>query len=137
MTYTIYSLATGQILRIAFTTNIEAQIQDGEGYLDGSIDDSAYYIENNLPVEIPVKPSQYSVFDFVTKQWVQNQNMAILDVSEKRKRLLNASDWTQLPDVSITTKQAWAQYRQALRDITSQEGYPFNVIWPQNPNEMR
>ncbi len=28
---------------------------------------------------------------------------------------------------------AWAVYRQALRDITAQEGFPTNVIWPQEP----
>jgi two-component sensor histidine kinase len=30
-------------------------------------------------------------------------------------------------------QQEWAVYRQNLRDITSQSGYPFNVIWPTKP----
>lgn len=29
----------------------------------------------------------------------------------------------------------WAKYRQALRDITKQEGFPFNVVWPEEPKE--
>lgn len=51
----------------------------------------------------------------------------------KRARLLSASDWTQLPDVPLTTKAAWATYRQALRDITAQPGYPLDIVWPVSP----
>ena len=50
----------------------------------------------------------------------------------KRKVLLLESDWTQLPDVSVD-KEAWATYRQELRDITSQEGYPLEITWPVAP----
>ena len=52
----------------------------------------------------------------------------------KRDDLLKQSDWTQLPDVPQTTKNTWAAYRQALRDLTSQAGFPTNVAWPVAPN---
>jgi hypothetical protein len=135
MSYTIYSQTTGQILRIVQTTAIQDQLQDGESYIDGAIDDSAYYIENESPIAIPPKPSQYSVFDFTTKQWVENETMAISDVLIKRQRLLYASDWTQIPNNPLTAEQqsAWATYRQALRDIPEQPGYPLNVVWPTPP----
>ena len=55
------------------------------------------------------------------------------EVREKRNALLSASDWTQLPDVPLATKQAWADYRQALRDITLQPD-PFSIIWPTPPS---
>ena len=45
---------------------------------------------------------------------------------------LAESDWTQLPD-SPVDKDAWAAYRQALRDITAQEGFPWDVQWPEMP----
>ena len=51
---------------------------------------------------------------------------------KKRNALLAASDWTQLPDVPLETKEAWAAYRQALRDITEQPD-PFNIVWPTPP----
>ncbi len=51
----------------------------------------------------------------------------------KRDTLLNSTDWTQLPDVPEETKQKWSVYRQALRDITNQEGYPNTVTWPTEP----
>lgn len=50
-----------------------------------------------------------------------------------RNNLLASLDWTQLADVSQAIKDMWAPYRQALRDITSQEGFPENVIWPAKP----
>ena len=52
----------------------------------------------------------------------------------KRKVLLVQCDWTQLPDVSVD-KEAWAAYRQALRDMTNQEGYPLEIIWPEAPSD--
>jgi hypothetical protein len=133
--YTIYSEINGQIIRIVQTNDIELQLQDGENYLDGSIDDSAYYIQNGVPVAIPPKPDQYSVFDYTTKQWVQNEKIAIASVSQKRQKLLYLSDWTQIPNNPLTTVQqeAWATYRQELRDIPQQSGYPFNVVWPVAP----
>lgn len=53
-------------------------------------------------------------------------------VKEKRNLLLIACDWTQLPDVPLAAKEAWAAYRQALRDVTGQPD-PFNISWPQAP----
>jgi len=51
----------------------------------------------------------------------------------KRNTLLAASDWTQVADAPVD-QAAWATYRQALRDITSQEGFPEAITWPVAPN---
>lgn len=45
---------------------------------------------------------------------------------------LASSDWTQVAD-SPVDKTSWATYRQALRDITDQTGFPWEVIWPTKP----
>jgi len=52
-----------------------------------------------------------------------------------RDRLLSESDWTQLPDsiLSVAQKSSWAAYRQLLRDVPQQSGYPTGVIWPVKP----
>ena len=50
-----------------------------------------------------------------------------------RDRLLEQCDWTQSSDVPEETKNKWSKYRQALRDITKQSGFPFNVIYPEKP----
>lgn len=56
--------------------------------------------------------------------------------SARRKRddLLAASDWTQVLDapLSAEAKEAWAEYRQALRDVTKQAD-PSHIVWPKSP----
>lgn len=53
-------------------------------------------------------------------------------VRAQRNQLLTESDWTQLND-SPVDKAGWATYRQALRDISAQDGFPWNVVWPAKP----
>jgi hypothetical protein len=53
-------------------------------------------------------------------------------VRELRKTKLSESDWTQVAD-SPVDKAVWATYRQALRDITTQSGFPWSVTWPDAP----
>lgn len=50
----------------------------------------------------------------------------------RRDRLLLASDWTQVADAPVD-QAAWATYRQALRDIPQQDGFPTNITWPTKP----
>ena len=135
MTYTIYDSTTGQILRVVNTNEIDSQVGQGESFIEGEFDDVSYYIENDAAVQIPPQPSQYSVFDFTTKQWVLNPDLASSDVLTARNKLLFSTDWTQIPNNPLTSeKQAeWATYRQELRDIPQQSGYPYNVVWPVAP----
>lgn len=56
------------------------------------------------------------------------------DARAERDRRLQACDWTQLPDVPAGTREAWAAYRQALRDVTKQEGFPADIKWPEVPH---
>jgi hypothetical protein len=51
-----------------------------------------------------------------------------------RNSLLSASDWTQLPDSNPPSgKEAWAVYRQALRDLPANTTDPDNPSWPIPP----
>jgi hypothetical protein len=50
----------------------------------------------------------------------------------QRDALLSQSDWTQVPDAPVD-QQAWAEYRQALRDIPQQAGFPTDITWPTKP----
>ena len=54
------------------------------------------------------------------------------NVRNSRTQMLKDCDWTQLAD-STADKTAWATYRQALRDITTQSGFPWEVTWPDAP----
>jgi len=53
-------------------------------------------------------------------------------VRASRTEKLKDSDWTQIAD-STADKAAWATYRQALRDITGQAGFPWTMTWPESP----
>lgn len=135
MIYTIYNTATGQILRIVDTYNIEQQIRTNESYINGTSDDSTQYVENGVLNSIPSKPGIYYVFDWTTKTWIEDYSLASTAVGERRTKLLYGSDWTQIPNNPLTTEkqQEWATYRQQLRDVTAQPGYPYNVVWPTPP----
>jgi len=56
-----------------------------------------------------------------------------MDVRQQRNDLLSACDWTQLSDAPVNSS-AWANYRQELRDIPEQEGFPWEVEWPLMPS---
>jgi len=51
--------------------------------------------------------------------------------ADRDKRLAD-SDWTQLADNTADTN-AWAVYRQALRDLPTTDGFPHDVTWPTEP----
>ena len=53
-------------------------------------------------------------------------------VRASRTQMLRDSDWTQIAD-STADKATWATYRQALRDVPSQAGFPWTVTWPTQP----
>jgi hypothetical protein len=64
--------------------------------------------------------------------WEQDEVWAELRV-DRNTRLI-ASDWTQLPDVSVgfapEDSAAWSVYRQALRDLPANTNDPANPVWP-------
>jgi hypothetical protein len=54
-------------------------------------------------------------------------------VRSRRDDFLAATDWTQMPDTPQATKDKWSAYRQALRDVPQQAGFPDNIQWPSKP----
>lgn len=53
----------------------------------------------------------------------------------RRDYLLSQSDWIVAKNTEAGTPvpENWKTYRQALRDVTSQSGFPRDVVWPQKP----
>ncbi len=75
---------------------------------------------------------------YETGRWVigftvvnKPQDQAETAVRNQRNRLLSDTDWMALSDNTMTPE--WASYRQALRDITEQAGFPYSVVWPAKP----
>lgn len=88
-----------------------AELIDGEWFL-------AYKV-------VPQTPEEYAA---ATEQRAST-------VRKDRAFLLAACDWTQLLDSPLSSgdQAVWATYRQALRDIPDQSGFPYEVEWPAKP----
>jgi len=76
--------------------------------------------------------TKYSVADMdqETKDALDAQQAAL--IRSQRTQKLAESDWTQVADAPVD-KAAWAVYRQGLRDVTAQTGFPWEVTWPAQP----
>ena len=78
----------------------------------------------------------------VTKTAAQNETdyKASIDASvaagvrASRDNKLAECDWTQFDDSPLKAASAWTTYRQALRDIPAQSGFPHTVTWPTKPS---
>ena len=55
------------------------------------------------------------------------------DVRNERNELLEKYQWTETADLTTDEKAAWKTYKQALRDLPKQEGFPYEVTWPTKP----
>lgn len=76
----------------------------------------------------------WSVTPATPEQIAQRTDEKAAEVRAERNRRLADCDWTMLPDAP-TDQTAWGAYRQQLRDLTDQAGFPSNVNWPQPPNQ--
>lgn len=88
------------------------------------------------PITLEAKPNPPTLnhrWNAKLRTWELDLEQEASTIRYKRSELLGKTDWTQSPDVPLATKDAWATYRQALRDITEQPDYPLNVIWPNSP----
>jgi hypothetical protein len=76
--------------------------------------------------------TKYSVADMDAEAIAAKDAEQAKSIRQSRTEKLKNSDWTQIAD-STADKAAWAAYRQALRDITSQAGFPWTIDWPEQP----
>jgi len=84
---------------------------------------------------VPFSPEEEAEWD------AKEASDAADTVRQERDKLLSESDWVTVKAVDqnaqdnlgIQVPQVWLDYRQALRDITAQAGFPNNVKWPTKP----
>jgi hypothetical protein len=70
--------------------------------------------------------------DDIAAYQANKNNQQAKSVRTSRGEKLKDSDWTQVADAPVD-KAAWATYRQALRDVTGQQGFPWTITWPTQP----
>ena len=82
---------------------------------------------------VPFTPEEEAEWDAMEAEWAAGANdRAAIKIRTERNAKLTQSDWTQVSDAPVD-QAAWATYRQALRDIPSQAGFPNEVTWPTEP----
>lgn len=129
----VYSI--GQLLRdnpnVSFPKTLTDILLEDWGIYPLKISDKPEYD----PVkEICIKGEITEVNGVWTQGWkIENipQERIEASIRSQRNNLLQQTDWMALSDNTLT--QPWVEYRQALRDITNQAGFPYSVVWPTKP----
>ena len=137
-----------------FTIESATHIQRGTG-IDNEILAMVKFKELSKPVEFfafrvaeePQRRELWQRFDsgeFGDVTWPPSHYRTLpktqleLEVIERQNRddLLLKSDFSQTNDsvLSPAKKAEWATYRQALRDVTAQSGFPYEINWPVKPS---
>jgi len=95
-------------------------------------------VQNQPTVDYMTQTLKPTALTEVDGAWTQGWDVSNLSVEDAernirshRDNLLQQTDWMALSDNTMTP--AWITYRQALRDLTAQPGYPFAIEWPTKP----
>lgn len=80
---------------------------------------------------------EIAIADYVAPV-IPDEDLAF-DIRDKRNTLLTSTDYLIQPDYPISDidREAVKAYRQALRDITKQAGFPREVVWPEKPEAVK
>jgi len=151
-TYIRYEIATGEIdcCGISSTDVLPFDIPIGYASLEGLGANQTNYVANNIIVNYTAeqqttkanKPTYSCSWNNTTFVWddtrtIEEQNSDAQELAiATRDALLSQTDWIVIRAVDQGTSipTDWQAYRQALRDITNQSGYPTNIVWPVAPN---
>jgi hypothetical protein len=84
-------------------------------------------------IAVDMSPEEIAEFEAQQAEWAAGaDDRAAAEIRTERDTKLTESDWTQVADVPVD-QAAWATYRQALRDIPDQAGFPNTINWPTKP----
>jgi hypothetical protein len=80
----------------------------------------------------PFTPEEEAKWDAMEAEYAAGANdRAAAEIRTERDQKLKDTDWMGMSDVTMSAD--WATYRQALRDVPTQEGFPHTVTWPTEP----
>ena len=127
---------------VSFTRPLEPQavLERGYAFYRDSLNpqpERYEVVEESAPVQV----DQASWEKGETVRPMTSEEIDAVDVSQEqnvrlqRNSRLGRSDWTQFGDSPLTEseKASWRDYRQALRDVPAQSGFPWEVNWPEEP----
>lgn len=133
-------LPNGKITRSGSCQNktFNLQASEGESIIEG-VYKGNQYIENGQIIDMPPQPERDWVFDYETKQWVQDIAALKAQALHIRQYLLNTTVDRLNPiwwsSMTPEKQQEWVDYRQHLLDITDQPEFPIKIDWGTPPSE--
>lgn len=84
--------------------------------------------------QIPFTAEEEAEWDAIEAAHGNGVDPALAEgIRQERNQLLSETDWLALTDVTMSDD--WRTYRQALRDVPGQAGFPSTVTWPTKPSE--
>lgn len=142
-TYSIYEIAGGMFTGKTLTCmqeHAKTNVPNGFNIIEGRYDHLSQRVDVNTGKVVdyqPPQPSPNHKWDAITKRWLYVKTDADIaaEVRLQRGRLIAQSDWliTRQQETGMPIPNEWKAYRQALRDITKQQGFPRNINWPITP----
>lgn len=124
-----YSLKDGESL-VDAKLPVRKQYAGDSGFVDPVWDaDTSVWVEGATEEEIAAWKTEHML----------SANIMATRARAQRDKLLADTDWTQVLDAPIDTetREAYRAYRQALRDIPEQDGFPETIVWPELPAKVK
>lgn len=145
-TYSIYSLATGLFTGRTISVPghaLDVNVPEGCSVMLDHYDKLSQRVDTETGQVIdyvPTPPSNNHQWNEQTRRWDYIETDADIAVRVRRHRdkLLADCDWVSIraAEKSQAIDAAWASYREALRDISKQSGFPRAVTWPTKPEDQ-
>jgi len=142
---TVYPYSIGQLRKDNPNTSFPKSIPDemlvDYGVHSVTVLNAPVYDEATQRIEQDAQPTEsggqwairWTVTDLSASELAEKLEIKKQEVRMYRNTTIASCDWTQVADAPVD-QAAWATYRQALRDITAQAGFPDNVTWPEKPS---
>ena len=146
---------SGKIIHLSFPTsnNPSEGVTDGirvlyitESNLPDGCDDLLFFIQQHWYdtsagsfIKIGMPPNDYATWDLSSSSWTWDSEEILREIRQKRYGMLYGTDWTQVPDNTLTeTQREEARtYRTALRNVTNGLTVPDHIddmVWPTRPS---
>ena len=147
MSYTITDFTAGFITVVSDTNKtyvMRVPVNTSGVYITGDllssfIIDEMHKMDLRAVAEKTLAASAAPILELVVKPPVVTPPVVTPDIAHeirvKRTRLLCKCDWCMVSDAIAdpAVKAEWVTYRQALRNLTTQPGFPSTIVWPVPP----
>ena len=145
--FSVYSTQTGQFTGQRLSGSAEfiaANLPPGCAAMAGEHDHLCRRVDIESGAVVPWQPPPPAddpmrtwMWDEAAERWLSVPTAMAEAAAVRRCRddLLARCDWVtaRAVDLGEPVPTAWSIYRQALRNITAQEGFPASVVWPEPP----